>query len=231
MNKHKYPHIVDLSHELNEKVPTWHGGPADYTLSTTIDYADCTTHTKFRAQRTSFATGLGTHIDAPAHCIPGGKTIDQLDPHCFMAPLVVINVANKATESYQIPAQDILDFEEQYGIIKENSIICFYTGWSHLWADPARYQRFPGLSAEAAELLTLRNPYGVGIDTHSVDILVGDRFFAHEILLGHGCYIIENMNNLEKIPPTGATGIILPLPLTAATEAPARVIALCAREV
>lgn len=226
MNNHEYPHIVDLSHELNEKVPTWHGGSADYTLSITRDYADCTTHTKFRAQHASFATGLGTHIDAPAHCIPGGKTVDQLNLHHFMAPLIVINVANKATESYRIPIQDILNFEKQHGIIKENSIVCFYTGWSGFWTEPKRYQKFPGLSAEAAELLATRNPYGVGIDTHSIDILAGDRFPAHEILLGHGCYIIENMHNLEKVPSTGATVVVLPLPLTGATEAPARVLAL-----
>ena len=217
---------ISLSHPLHPAVPTWHGNPADYTLTITVDYKDCATRTKFRAQKISMATGLGTHIDAPAHCIPGGKTIDQIDQHRLIAPLIVIDVSPKATKSYRIAQEDILEFEAKHGFLPQHSLICFYTGWSQLWKQPAAYQHFPGLSADAATLLVERNPYGIGIDTHSVDILEGDYFPAHEIILGHGCYIVENMNNLERIPATGATAIVAPLIIADATESPAHIIAI-----
>jgi len=225
--KNREESVIPLSHLLHGQVPTWHGKPAEYELATVTDYHQCTTHTKFRAQRVSFATGLSTHIDAPAHCIPGGKTVDQLNPVHFVAPLVVIDVSGKAAAFYQVSATDILAFEHTHGRIEKHALICFHTGWSAFWTDHQKYQTFPALSAEAATLLVSRNPRGIGIDTHSVDILKGDRFPAHEIILGHGCYIIENMTNLDKVPSIGARAIVAPLMIKGPVEAPAHVIALC----
>lgn len=224
--QHTIQRTIQLSHLLHPSVPTWHGNPADYELKITVDYADCATRPQFRAQKISMATGLGTHIDAPAHCIPGGKTVDQIDPLNFVAPLIVIDVSHNATSGYRVTADDILRFEQRYGIISPHSLICLYTGWSQFWTEPKKYQFFPGLSAEAATLLIERQPYGVGIDTHSVDVLEGDHFPAHEIILGSGCYIVENMNNLEKVPAVGATALVAPLMMAGAVEAPTQVIAL-----
>ncbi|KAF8870881.1 hypothetical protein BD779DRAFT_1578461 [Infundibulicybe gibba] len=37
----------------------------------------------------------GTHIDAPSHFIPGGKTIDQIPLSLLIGPALVINLTHK----------------------------------------------------------------------------------------------------------------------------------------
>ncbi|MDQ5890795.1 MAG: hypothetical protein QG604_669 [Candidatus Dependentiae bacterium] len=185
---------------------------------------------RFRAQRVSLSTGLGTHIDAPAHCVPGGKTVDQIAFSRFFAPIVVINVADKAHDTYIISAADILAFEKEHGPIGAYHHVFFHTGWSRHWTTPEHYQNechFPTLSPEAARLIVARQPYSVGIDTTSVDRPGGNQYPAHEILLQNDCYIIENLTSLDKVPATGAMGLMLPLILVGAVEGPARVIAIC----
>jgi|GEM_PF-6928289 len=75
-------------------------------------------------------------------------------------------------------------------------------------------------------LLLTRGVKGVGIDTFSVDLPGSDRYACHEILLGAGCYLIENLTNLAGLPPIGATIIALPSKVAGAVEMVARVIAL-----
>jgi kynurenine formamidase len=48
---------------------------------------------------------------------------------------------------------------------------------------------------------------------------------------GEGAYILENLANLDRLPPRGAFVVIAPLPIRGGTGAPARVIAFCEREI
>ena len=45
-------------------------------------------------------SGLGTHMDAPAHCLPGGRTIDTLELHELITLCVMIDISAKAHERY-----------------------------------------------------------------------------------------------------------------------------------
>lgn len=53
------------------------------------------------------SAGIGTHLDAPAHCIPGGMTIDQLAISQLVAPCVVIDVSADSHEYYRVSTDDI----------------------------------------------------------------------------------------------------------------------------
>jgi kynurenine formamidase len=69
------PMVVDLSHALAPDDPTWDGIP---TYSRTA----LSTIAKDGYASGRFATGehFGTHVDAPAHFVAGGVTVDQLPP-------------------------------------------------------------------------------------------------------------------------------------------------------
>ena len=82
---------------------------------------------------------------------------------------------------------------------------------------------FPGLSVKAAEFLVEREVIGLGIDTLSPDG-TNDDFPVHQILLGQGKYIVENLAHLDQIPIIGASIIVLPLKIEGATESPIRAI-------
>lgn len=224
----KFPYkIIDLTHTLSPSIPTWNGG-CGFQHETVLDYADCTTEVKFRTQKLNMQAGIGTHMDAPAHCIPGGKCIAELDLNDLIAPCVVIDVSHKSHERYSVSPEDILEFELQHGTIKPKSFVIVRTGWEKFWSDPEKYRNnlvFPCLSGSAAYLLMEHQIVGLGIDTLSPD-RPEDGFPVHQILLSGGKYIVENVVNSGNIPPVGCYSLALPLKIHDGTEAPMRLIGL-----
>lgn len=218
--------LIDLTHPLENDTPTWGGGCGfDHIMHT--DY-DPKAPYSFRTHKIRMHEGIGTHIDAPAHCIPGGKTIDQLDLNDFIAPCVVINVSAHRDERYTLAPEDILAFEDQYAPLPPRSFVIIYTGWSEFWGNREKYRNnlvFPNISAAAAELLLTRDIVGVGIDTLSPDRPEAG-FPVHTLLLGAGKYIIENIANALQLPPTGAYTLALPLNIQGGTEAPLRLVGI-----
>lgn len=217
--------FIDLSHTLSPEIPSWNLS-CGYQQAISLDYDECSTPVKFRTFQINTPAGIGTHMDAPAHCIANALTIDQIPLQQLVRPCVMIDVSKKTHEKYSASAEDIIDFEKTYGQIPENSFVIIHTGWDKYWETPARYRnnlKFPCIGADAAELLLQRSVVGLGIDTLSPD-RAGEGFPVHQLFLGAGKYIIENITNAENLPPTGAYIIALPLKLQHGTESPIRLI-------
>jgi kynurenine formamidase len=86
---------------------------------------------------------------------------------------------------------------------------------------------FPGYSREAAELLVRqRDVAALGTDTASIDYGQSDDFIVHQIVNGANKPAFENLANVGRLPPTGATLIALPLKIQDGSGGPARVIAV-----
>jgi kynurenine formamidase len=218
---------LDLTHTLSEQSPSWEGTPG-FKSHTLLDYQDCSGDVRFKVQSITMRSGIGTHIDAPAHCIPGGASIDMLNLCTLIAPCIVIDVSARSSERYAASQEDIELFEQQYGRIEEKSLVIIRTGWDRFWENPTKYRNdlvFPTLSEKAATYLLNRNIVGLGIDTLGPD-LPENGFTVHKLLLGHGCYIIENVANAEALPPKGSISIALPIKIQDGTEAPLRLVAL-----
>lgn len=82
---------------------------------------------------------------------------------------------------------------------------------------------FPGYGKDAGELLVARDV--VGIDTLSIDHGPSKDFATHVVVLRANKYQIENMANLDALPPTGATVVIGVLPVKEGSQAQARIYA------
>lgn len=219
--------LVDLTHSLLPTIPSW-DGDCGFRLDVTTDYKDCPPPDLFRVQNITTRAGMGTHIDAPAHCIEGGKTIDTLTLKDLVAPCVVIKAKGAVTDDYILDAAAILDFEREHGIIQPNSFVIAATGWSRFWNEPEKYRNqlhFPSVDDSAAALLVERNVVGLGIDTLSPDA-GGKAFPVHRRILGAGKYLVENVVNAELLPATGSTVFVLPMKVFEGTEAPVRLVAL-----
>lgn len=218
---------IDLTHTLSSEIPSWDGS-CGFELSTITDYKDCTPPNLFRVQRMKCNAGIGTHMDAPAHVIKNGRTIDELHLNELITDCVVINVSSKAFANYVIMPEIIQKFEKKYGKIKSNSFVIFYTGWDKRWANKEKYNnnhKFPSVHVSTAELLLKRNISGIGTDTLSVD--TGEHGFpVHNAILGADKYLVENITNTKSLPPIGAKILVLPLKIKDGTESPIRLIAL-----
>jgi len=112
------------------------------------------------------------------------------------------------------------------------------TGWSSRWPDKRAYLgddtpgdashlHFPSYGAEAARLLVDRGAAVLGVDTASVDHGPSKDFLVHRILGAANVAGLENVTNLDRLPPTGAWVVALPIKLAHGSGAPpARVVAL-----
>lgn len=217
--------IIDLTHLLSPEAPTWNGS-CGFCLEIKKDY-----DRMFRVQRVKMHCGVGTHMDAPSHCIPGGGSIADIALKQLIVPACVVDVTAKAHADYEVSAEDIKRYEAKYGKVPQNALVIAYTGWSQFWSQPDAYRNvdregqmhFPAFSVEAVELLLKRDVAGIAIDTLSPDCL-DQTYPVHKLMLGAGKYIIENIADCKRMPPKGGYVVALPLKAEGATECPIRVV-------
>lgn len=183
---------------------------------------------------------VGTHLDAPFHFAQGKWTTDQIPLGKTIGPGVVIDIRKKAEAeaSYRLQVRDIEDWEKKHGKIAPETLVLVYTGWGRFWGDRKRYfgtdkpddtesLRFPGLSKEAAEFLVKqRKVDAVGIDTPSIDHGPSKDFIVHQILGAANIPIFENVANLDRLPPKGATIFAIPMKIKGGSGAPLRIFAV-----
>ena len=181
----------------------------------------------------------GTHMDAPIHFAEGRKTVSDLTLDDLIGPGVVIHIREKcaADRDYRLMVEDIEAWESVNGQIPDGAIVIGYTGWQERWPDRKRYLgsdepgdvenlHFPGISKEAAEFLAnQRNIRAVGLDTPSLDHGPSRDFIAHQILNGAEIFGLENLTNLDRLPPKGAAIFALPMKISGGSGAPTRVFA------
>jgi len=231
LNKVISPQIfewIDLTHELSENIPTWNGG-CGFQHINILKYEDCTTDCKFSVQRIEMLAGIGTHIDAPAHCFPDGKTVDELSFQSLISPCIVIDVSKEAHADYCIGIKTIKDFESQYGKIWKGAFVIFYTGWDQFWTTPEKYRndyKFPSVSKEVAQYLVSEDIIGIGVDTLSPDRPESGYHPVHQTLLSNERYIIENIANASLLPKIGSYIFVMPLQFAKGTESPIRLLGM-----
>ena len=88
-------------------------------------------------------------------------------------------------------------------------------------------QRFPGFGLDAVRfLLEERGIAGIGIDTHGVDGGQDDTFAVNHLMLEQPRIVLENLTNLDQLPPAGVILVIGILRLKGGSGSPASVLAL-----
>jgi kynurenine formamidase len=230
--------LVDLSYPLDEQTVFW---PANrpFTWAKTAWGKTAQGHWYASAEFSMSEHG-GTHIDAPIHFGEGGRSVDEIPLQKLIAPAVVIDVRASAADNhdYRLSRQDLERWESRHGPIQEGAVVLMLTGWGQGWPDKARYLgsatpsdpsslHFPGFSKEAAEFLVRqRHIDGIGIDTASIDYGPSRDFVVHQIINGANLYGLENVANLEKLPPKGAILLALPIKIRGGTGGPVRIIAI-----
>ncbi len=193
-------------------------------------------HDGFYGRKISFFEHTGTHFDAPCHFIEGGKSVDQVPVEKLFVPAVVIDISRRIgadADGILLP-EDIQKFEDENGEILAGSAVLLRTGWEEFNSDREKYSgkegdlRFPGFGVEAAKILVNeRGVVGLGIDTLGIDPGSASDFPVH-LTVSHpkGLWHLENLQNLNKVPPIGAWIFVGVLPLVGGSGSPARVIAL-----
>jgi len=181
-------------------------------------------------------------MDAPFHFHSEGQTVDEISLEQLIAPAVVIDVSEQsaADRNYRLSADDVQHFEAEHGVIPEGAVVLLRTGWAQYWPDRKVYMgddtpgetsqlSFPSFGEDAARLLVERGIAGLGVDTASIDYGQSKDFIVHRIVAERNVYGLENLANLDRLPPTGATVIALPIKIEGGSGGPVRAIALIPR--
>ncbi len=229
--------VIDLTYPLNEKNAYW---PVGNYASFKYEIVAHIKKDMVFFGRYSTPEHLGTHIDAPNHFELNQPSVDQIPFEQLVGPAIVIDATDKAERNsdYALSQSDILLWEKVNGQIPDGSIVLLNTGWSKRWSNFEDYENkdingwmhFPGYSKEAINFLVgKRHIKGIGIDTLSGDCGKCSDFPAHHSINGAGKFILENIANLDKLPPKGATLIIAPIKIEGGSGGQCRIWALLPR--
>jgi kynurenine formamidase len=202
--------VLDLTYTATPDFPLFPGTPP-FTIETFATVAN----DAYYSNNLSHNEHTATHMDAPAHFIADGWTADLIPVQQLIAPLVVIDISERAASDPDaaVTVDDITAWEAANGPLPEGAFVAMYSGWAVHLGDPAAYinldadgvQHYPGFSDEAsAYLVSERTISGAGVDTLSLDPGFSAGFESHINFLGASKYGIENLANLEQVPTTGA---------------------------
>jgi kynurenine formamidase len=220
--------LVDLTQPLGTGTALWPGSrPFAATTVAEYDTDGC------YARELEVPEHAGTHLDAPAHFAPDGARVDAIPLGTLVRPAVKLDVRAwvNGDAAATIGAAVIHELEERDGIIEPGTAVLVHTGWDAFVRDHARYLGdsalgFPGLAADAAELLVERGVAGLGIDTISVDPGHSSDLPVHNTTLLAGMWHLEGLIELDRVPARGAWLVAAPLRLVDGSGAPARVFAI-----
>ncbi len=206
--------IIDLSHRIEVGMPVYPGtAPPELTRPFELDKDG------FAETKISVLSHTGTHMDAPAHIIAGGITLDRMPVSAFYGRAICIESVSGRQE---ITKEDLMAFESG---IQAADFVFFRTGWSRLWGQTGYFEGYPALTAEAAVYLNDFTLKGVGFDTISADAPQAHDFTIHKIILGKNRIIIENLTHLDQLPPVLFSTACFPLHFSNSDGSPVRAVA------
>jgi len=227
--------IIDLSHTLQENIPAYPTHSKFYHLPWDSPDDPAVMY------QILFHEHSGTHVDAPLHLIRekninldeyGMDTVpvDSLIGHCVTLHLSYIQPNQVVTGSM------IREWERKNGTIEKGDIVIFNFGWWKKWRlIPEGYEvtkNWPGLGREAAEYLVEKRVKAVGTDCMALDSYpncINGTAPAHEVLLIRRVLIMENLNNLDSLPPC-CFFMAFPLKIKRGSASPIRAVALVPRD-
>jgi len=230
---------VDLTHSFDSTTIYW--PTAQPFRLQVVAEGDTPGGYYYAAANFSAAEHGGTHLDSPVHFARGRHTTDQIPLHQLVGAAVVVDVSAQAAGNadYRATPADLDLFEQQHGPIPPRAIVLVRTGWGSRWPDRQAYLgttltgpravpqlHFPGIDSSAARWLAGRAVSAVGIDTPSIDYGQSTSFDTHRILFAENIPAFENVASLDRLPPTGAYVVALPMKIAGGTGGPLRIVAV-----
>lgn len=206
--------IVDLSHSIDNTTKGYPG-----TDNPSIKQACSYQKHGFVEHSVTFFTHTGTHIDAPAHLLTEGKSLDKYTISSFYGKAILIDVKQSREITVDI-------FNEVQDELFDIDFVIIHTGWYHHWGSNEYFKNYPYIHADCARFLAEKNIKGVGIDSISVDPIDTQNYDAHIEFMKKDLLIIENLNNLEQIKTKHFTFGCMPIKLNCSDGAPVRAFAI-----
>jgi len=167
-----------------------------------------------------FVNHTGTHVDAPAHQIAGGASLDDIPLDRLVTYAVTIDLTG-----HEPGPVGLADLDGQLDQVRTGDLVLFRSDNARNWGTDAYWHGWCYPEALAAQALIDRDVAGVGFDGPSADPVDTDDYELHRLWLGAGKIIIENLASLAELPDRCRI-VVAPLKVRHANGGPARVFAL-----
>lgn len=204
--------IYDISLTITPTLPVWPGDPTvRLTQPSHLERGDICTIT-----RLDIGAHTGTHLDAPAHFIRGGASVETLDLNTLIGPALVVDARGWG----HLTADGLEALSIPTGVER----LLLRTDNSALWqrGETRFAEDFVAIDPSGASWLVARGVRLVGIDYLSVGPY-DNGVPTHEILLGAGVIAVEGLD-LSAVEPGAYQLVCLPIKLGGADGAPCRAV-------
>ncbi|MCB2203017.1 cyclase family protein [bacterium] len=208
--------IYDISVPIRPSSIVWPGDPpvAIRQMSAISDGAES------NLSQIRMSVHTGTHIDAPAHFLEGGKRIGDIPLEKLIGQVLVVEI----NPDQDVITDQVLINHPQIDAIKNASKVLFKTRNSKHWHEsPDEFIKdYVGVDTSAAAYLAKLDLDLIGIDYLSISPF-NDIEKPHQILLEREIVLLEGVD-LSEVKPGVYQIYCLPLKLQSCEGAPARVI-------
>ena len=215
-----FKEIVDLSTELKSMdTPVFPGAPQPLKAAIQTMGED-----GYLSYLWVFSEHTATHVDAPAHMVEGGDTVDKVPLRHFVGRGLVLDVSRRP-KGRPISAEEIEEGLAAAGhgrLSARGWILLLRTGYTAKGRTP-EWLEYPDITKEACDLIIKRGFEAIGIDSPSPD---RPPFVVHKTLLPKKIVIFENLANLERVMGKRFLFVGAPLALAGGSGSPCRAIAI-----
>lgn len=207
--------FVDLTHFFGPTTPVWKGfGQATFSAAEDPATGEPYSIAKdgFRASVYSMGGQYGTHVDAPAHFDPHGRTVGEIPLTQMILPLVVFDMTPllKHDPNHALTVADIEVWERRHGRVPAGSFAAIRTDMYKDWdTDPEGFKRYPFPAWSFETIRFLYEQRGIVANGHeSLDTDISKGMDSEKWLLTRGHWQIEAMAHLDEVPATGALIVV-----------------------
>lgn len=210
--------VIDLSHKIYSGMMKFN---ADWHIGTVILKRGTISVVGRNTLEIKIGSHAGTHIDAAAHFIENGETVDEIPLDKLIGPVKIVDFSFSPPD-YRLETEDLRS-------IALSERVIFNFGWHKYWETEQYYKQYPYFSYDAAQYIINAGVKVLGLDTPSPDdsktrLLSENDSIIHKLFLSQGVSLIEYLTNLEKADLTSNWNLCaLPLPIRGGDGSPARV--------
>ena len=202
--------IHDLTHLITPDILVWPGTPQPVLAEGSTMERD-----GFRETRLEIFSHVGTHMDAPAHMLPGAVQLDELNVSAFTGTALVLDAHGYGG---RIPPGALDAFPGA-------DFLLVSTGWEARWNTDEYFGAYPTLAPETVQRALSLGVKGIGLDTMGIDPMDDAEYTNHFLVFRAGRVIIENLCGLVPLRGKLVRFAALPLKYENSDGAPVRAIA------
>lgn len=213
---------VDLTLPLSSSTQTF---PVHWHPRVQVDPLGTHAVEKRETRRLVLGTHSGTHVDAPRHFMPGGKSVAEIPVMNLWGPATLVDL----THIEDCAPVDEVELRRAVGGRPTSRLVLRFDGDRHV-GTPEYYTKQPWLTTHAAEWIVEQGCVLVGLDVAMPDNPKDGYGSAndspiHKILLGNDVILVEYLSNLRSIHVGEFELVVAPLRIVEGDGAPARCFA------